>query len=332
MKQVGAFILLLVLSHSHKLIGQEFYFKQYKVEDGLSHNTVLSSLQDERGFLWFGTKDGLNRFDGHSFKVFQYNEENSKSLGSSFVECLHEYKGKLWIGTDNGLFSYDERYENFEAVDASMGLPILDIDHDEKGNLWFVSGTSLIKYEVETKNSTHFDAEKFFHVEDITRTSNGAIWAANDNFLYQYNSETDSFKTIEISIENNNALPLRISKVFPLNTSTLLIGTQNHGALSFDILDQTTKKLLPDTENPLYIRDFSIKDKDELWMATESGLYIYSLKNGTYKNLKKSYNDPYALSDNALYCLTLDNRELFRRNQLLPATIYPIRQILSQTR
>ncbi len=277
------------------------------MENGLSHNTVLSSLQDERGFLWFGTKDGLNRFDGYSFKVFQYDAENPKSLGSNFVECLHEYKGKLWIGTDSGLFSYDERYENFEAVDASMNLPILDIDHDNEGNLWFVSGTSLMKYEVETKKSTHFDAEKFFHVEDITRTSNGGIWAANDNFLYQHDNETNSFKTIEVRSENYNTLPLRISKIFSIDTSTLLIGTQNHGVLSFNIYDQSTKKLLPDSEDPLYVRDFSVKNKDELWMATESGLYIQNLNNGTYKNLKKSYNNPYALSDNALYCLTVDN-------------------------
>jgi len=302
-------LFLLVLSHVYKLQGQEFYFKKYKVENGLSHNTVLSSLQDERGFLWFGTKDGLNRFDGYSFKVFQYDSENPKSLGSNFVECLHEYQGKLWIGTDSGLFSYDERYENFEAVEASMNLPVLDIDHDDEGNLWFVSGTSLTKYEVKTKKTTRFEAESYFHVEDITRSTQGGIWAVNDNFLYRYDSETNSFKTIEIQIEKGSVIPLQVSKVFSLDASTLLLGTQNNGAISFDISTETTKSLMPDTENPLYVRDFSIKNTNELWMATESGLYIYNLQNGFFKNLKKSYNDPYAPSDNALYSLTLDDEK-----------------------
>ncbi|MFT4833097.1 MAG: signal transduction histidine kinase/ligand-binding sensor domain-containing protein [Psychroserpens sp.] len=309
MKKIVSLLLLLILFPVNILLGQEFYFKKYKVENGLSHNTVLSSLQDERGFLWFGTKDGLNRFDGYSFKVFKYDSENPKSLGSNFVECLHEYKGKLWIGTDSGLFSYDERYENFEAVNPSMNLPVLDIDHDDEGNLWFVSGTSLTKYEVETKKTTRFDAKNFFHVEDITRSSDGGIWGVNDNFLYQYHSETNSFKTIEIRIEKGNELPLRVSKIFSLDAATLLLGTQNNGAISFDISTETATRLLPDTEDPLYVRDFSIKNTNELWMATESGLYIYNLKNGAYKNLKKSYNDQYALSDNALYSLTLDDEK-----------------------
>jgi ligand-binding sensor domain-containing protein/signal transduction histidine kinase/DNA-binding response OmpR family regulator len=290
-------------------MGQEFYFKKYKAENGLSHNTVLSSLQDERGFLWFGTKDGLNRFDGYSFKVFQYDSENPKSLGSNFVESLHEYKGKLWIGTASGLFSYDERYENFEAIDPSINLPVLDIDHDDEGNLWFISGTSLTKYEVETKKTTRFDAENFFHVEDITRSSDGSIWAANDNFLYKYHSETNSFKTIEICIEKGSTFPLRVSKIFSLDAATLLLGTQNNGAVSFDISTEIAVRLLPDNQDPLYVRDFSIKNSNELWMATESGLYIYNLKNGSYNNLKKSYNDQYALSDNALYSLTLDDEK-----------------------
>ncbi|ASV29715.1 hybrid sensor histidine kinase/response regulator [Maribacter cobaltidurans] len=288
-------------------MGQEFYFKHYKVENGLSHNTVLSSLQDERGFLWFGTKDGLNRFDGYTFKVFHYDSENPQGLGGNFVESLHEYGGKLWIGTDNGLFSYDERFENFEAIEASLNFPVLDIDHDNNGNLWFVSGNSLVKYEVATKKTTRFDKKDFFQVEDITRTIDGGIWGANENFLFRYDNKTNAFKTIEIGSENKSMLPLRISKIFSLNTNTLLIGTQNHGVISFDISKEVSRKLLPDSEDPLYVRDFSLKNDDELWIATESGLYIYNLEKDTYQNLRKNYNDPYALSDNALYSLTLDD-------------------------
>jgi len=306
LKKIAALTLLLLFTAVLELRGQEFYFKQYKVENGLSHNTVLSSLQDERGFLWFGTKDGLNRFDGSKFKVFQYDVDNTKSLGSNFVESLHEYNGKIWIGTDSGIFCYNERYENFEAVEASRGLPILDIEHDNEGNLWFVSGSSLTKYEVATQKSTRYDAEKYFAVEDITSTDDGSIWAVNDKFLYRYDSTTNTFDSYDIEIETYNSLPFKISKIFPLDDATLLIGTQNHGAFTFNIADQSTIKLLPVSEDPLYIRDFATKNNDELWMATESGLYIYNYKNETFKNLKKSYNNPYALSDNALYCLTLD--------------------------
>lgn len=288
------------------LAGQPFHFRHYQVEDGLSHNTILSSLQDEKGFLWFGTKDGLNRFDGYTFKVFRNDPGNGNSLGSNFVECLHEYNGDLWVGTDSGIFRYHAELEKFEAIDAFRNLPILDIENDDEGHLWLVAKNTLAKYNIATQESTRYDIDDFFPVEDITKTRDGTIWAANDEFIYRYDSATDAFKTVEIHVPSDNALPLRISKIFSLGENTLLLGTRNHGALSFDISSGNTEKLLPESEDPLYVRDFAVKDS-ELWMATESGLYIYDRKNGTYKNLKKSYNNPYALSDNALYTLTIDS-------------------------
>lgn len=287
--------------------GQDFYFRPYKVENGLSHNTVLSSLQDDRGFLWFGTKDGLNRFDGYIFKVFRYDSQSPKGLGSNFVESLHMYNGSLWVGTDNGLYNYNESYENFELVEASAGLPILDIDNDKKGNLWFVADNTMIKYNVSSKKSTRYDQEEYFRVEDFTSTPEGTIWGGYDNFLYRYDEYSDRFETIELIVDGEIMLPIRISKVYPLDKQTLLIGTQNHGVIAFDIPNETSTKLLPESEDPLYVRDFALRGKDELWIATESGLYIHNLTTNTIQNLKKNYSNPYAISDNALYSLTVDN-------------------------
>ncbi len=298
--------LLALFFSMYILSGQEYYFKHYKVENGLSHNTVLSSLQDSKGFIWFGTKDGLNRFDGYSFKYFQNDSDDPKSLGSNFVECLHEYGGQIWVGTDSGLFHYNELYENFEILDASQNRPVLDIEHDTKGNLWYIAGTTLYKHSVETNRTVGYDPETYFHAEELTRTPDGTIWAAYDNFIYRYNEDSDSFKTIEINSIYEGSLPLRISKISPLDEHTLLIGTQNHGAILFDIQTEITESLLPASEDPLYVRDFAKRTPNELWMATESGIYIYHIKNGTFKNLKKNYNDPYALSDNAVYTLTVD--------------------------
>ena len=82
---------------------QPYYFRHYQVEDGLSNNAVVCCLQDRKGFLWFGTKDGLNRFDGYTFKIFRNNPDDSTSIGNNFIHSLYADKNNiLWAGTDKG--------------------------------------------------------------------------------------------------------------------------------------------------------------------------------------------------------------------------------------
>ena len=296
--------LLFLLLPIYILSGQEYYFKHYKVENGLSHSTVKAILQDKTGFLWFGTKDGLNKFDGYNFKIFQNDPDNVKSLGSNSIEYLHEYNDDLWVGTDAGLYLYDDREESFELLEASLNRPILDIEHDDDGNLWYIGGTTLFKYNISTKKNTTFDTENYFHNGDLTRTPNGTIWTSKDNFLNRYDKNTSTFKRIEIDIATENAL--KISKIFALDDNTLLVGTENYGVVVFDTQKEIFTRLLPGIGDHLYVRNFLKKDSNELWIATESGIFIYNLINQTYKNLKKSYNNPYALSDNAIYSLAQD--------------------------
>ena len=79
---------------------QSLDFRHYQVEDGLSNNTVIDILQDNSGFLWFGTSDGLNRFDGYSFKVFRKIDNDKTTLGSNAITYLYQdKKNVLWVGT-----------------------------------------------------------------------------------------------------------------------------------------------------------------------------------------------------------------------------------------
>src|SRR5882724_947435 len=94
--------------------GQSYYFRHFQVENGLSNNAVICSLQDKKGFLWFGTKDGLDRFDGYSFKIFRSDPDDSGSIGSNFIHSLYEDpKGVLWVGTEKGLYKHNATTEGF---------------------------------------------------------------------------------------------------------------------------------------------------------------------------------------------------------------------------
>ena len=129
-----------------------YYFRTLDIRNGLSQNTVYQILQDKNGFMWFGTKDGLNRYDGTSFRI--YKKENS-GLGKNFITALYEDReGNIWIGTDGGVFIYNPVQDFFTAFNQTSdgGIRIRDfvtmISSDEKGNIWIsVENQGLFCYK-----------------------------------------------------------------------------------------------------------------------------------------------------------------------------------------
>lgn len=114
-------------------------FTRLSVEDGLSQGTVQAILQDHVGFLWFGTEEGLNRFDGYSFRVFRHDPKDPRSLPDSMISALHEDRQKrLWVGTQNGLAALDRETETFVRV-PSVRERVSTIVEDPDGTLWIGS-------------------------------------------------------------------------------------------------------------------------------------------------------------------------------------------------
>jgi ligand-binding sensor domain-containing protein len=98
-----------------------FHFRKLQVEDGLSENTIYCIVQDRQGFMWFGTKDGLNRYDGNSFKNYHYQPEKKQSLGNNFVRSIAEKSpSHLYIGTDDGLYIMDKITAAFQKIELSI--------------------------------------------------------------------------------------------------------------------------------------------------------------------------------------------------------------------
>ena len=113
---VAGFLLLTTCAEAQS----HYYFKHYQVEDGLSNNKVTSIVQDKKGFMWFGTIDGLNRFDGYCFKSFRNDISNPRSLGNNFINSLYcDEQNILWVGTQKGIYKYDPVHENFSPVSFS---------------------------------------------------------------------------------------------------------------------------------------------------------------------------------------------------------------------
>src|ERR1019366_234058 len=141
------FIFLFLCSTGSLLQAQSYYFRNYQVSNGVSSNTITCITQDRKGFMWFGTRNGLNRFDGSSFKIFRNNTNNSQSLGSNSILSLFEDKRQqLWVGTYKGVYIYDATHENFAFFKNIPEVEVRAINEDNNNNIWLVAGFMVYKF------------------------------------------------------------------------------------------------------------------------------------------------------------------------------------------
>jgi len=302
-------VTLLILAFIAEIPAQSYYFRHYQVEQGLSNNTVFCSAQDKRGFFWMGTKDGLNRFDGYTFKVFRNDPDDSLSIGDNFVRSLYISSADLlYAGTRNGLYRYNAVTESFTLLYASTD-EIRDIKKDAAGNLWMVAGQTLIRYNESTRHTKVYSATAYFAATSVCIDQNNTIWVSTaDGLLEKYNPAKENFTAFNIFGNETYPSPKWIEKIYATSQQSILVGTSNYGVKLFNLRDGSYKDIL--TYNPdkteIFARDFVQTSETEYWMATESGIFIYNAATGQTINLKKQYNNPYSVSDNAIYTLFQD--------------------------
>jgi ligand-binding sensor domain-containing protein/signal transduction histidine kinase len=311
LKRIAICIILLSFpALLHKLCAQGYYFRHYQVENGLSNNTVFCSVQDKKGFLWMGTKDGANRFDGISFKVFRHNPADSNSLGNDFVISLYETPDSVLLaGTQKGLYRFDETTEGFSLVKGTDFSDVRDMVADNDHNLWMVIGLHLYRYN-EKKDSLPIEVSDNNNlISSVCQAPDGGIWASTpDGGLRKYIAGKPGYTEYDLFGHSPKPTSWWIEEIFDTGKGIVLAATSNQGIKAFNTVDKTYQDII--TYNPdrteVYGRDFEYYAGDEYWIATESGVYIYNIKDGTYRNLRKNYSDPYSISDNAVYSIYRD--------------------------
>lgn len=303
-------VFLMAFLTCRTVCSQSFYFRHYQVENGLSNNSVMCSLQDKAGFLWFGTKDGLNRFDGYAFKTFRRNDGKPGSIGNNFVHALCEDReGTLWVGTDKGLFRYLEKTEAFQLAAATANFFIDKILDDGAGNLWLISGFTLCRYTKQTDKLETYDPQKFFIATSFCTTPDGTVWVGtSEGQLMRYHSGKNVFTGFDLFGHSATTNSRWIESLCTTNAGRVLAGTSN---TEFKLVEPfgatyTDISLPVSGQANLYIRSIKQTTPDEFWLGTESGVFVYNQKTGKSLHLKKDYNNPYSISDNAIYTFCRD--------------------------
>lgn len=305
-------------------------FDNLSVRNGLPNNSVTCILQDQKGFLWFGTHKGLSRFDGYNFLNFQYDSQLPGSIPGDLVSALAEdHLGNLWVGTSsNGLSIYHPDNKSFEYLQPgksdSLLIPhfsIRVIFRDSHDNMWVGTedGLSVITPDHTLFRKWQFESgnEKTIHgkiVYDITESEDGRIWIATEHRnLSVYNFETDDFSEVAYT-----DLPLAdtddnvLKNLHFHDANTLYIASNNGGLSRLNIQTLAHKTYLPSNQSfslsSMQIRDM-ISVNHEIWLGTDGeGINRFDTKTERFYQSSKSRLDRNALSSNTIWSLFRDRQ------------------------
>ncbi len=295
---------------------QLVHFDRLDINDGLSQNTVISIIQDDNGFMWFGTKDGLCRYDGKSFKTFRHDPRLTTGLGNSLIKCLVEdHDHKIWVGTDSGLYLYDPETENFSGVPLyaadknPITKPVSILDCDREGRVWIVvENGGVFCCDPQTRGiECRYSPRK--PLRCLSSDKNGVIWFAGYGGGLYYTD--DLFRTVNpfLDTDGEEIYPKDIISFICLSDyNEMYLGLEAHGVVKVDLVSRavTRLRLSEDPDTPLFVRHILPYSPDELWIGTESGIVVYNIRTREYQHLKSSPYDRYSLSDNAVYSLCKD--------------------------
>lgn len=292
---------------------KDYYFKHYDRSNGLSHQTVYCSLQDSRGFMWFGTKSGLSRFDGHNFKNYTFGGSRKDAFASNVVNCIAETPdGTIWVGTLDGLIAYDpvkDIFSAFEYEGAPLDVCIDNMAVDKQGNLWATTGYGLFVIDPETDAAIHHKTNRIFTPLGITVTQAGRVWVAgSDGCVHQFDSNKGLVHTCHVLTPEEIRHNIVMYRITDYTNGELLITTNSAGARS---LSPNTGKVevlfTEDAEgSPIYIHTVLRISPEEYWFGSESGIHVYKIGSGFVERMYKSYDREYSLSDNAVHSLSMD--------------------------
>lgn len=287
-------------------------YRTYRTEDGLSHNSVWAVMQDSRGFMWFGTNDGLNRFDGLHFKVYRRVEADDSSIGSNFIHCLLETSDRhILVGTKEGLYNYDPSTDRFTHVALSGRKRGNDktsvhcIIPDGKGNFWVgCYGQGIYLLGADMKIKKHFDGKALpsRYVTAMTLDVSGHLWVGTDN-MGMYHLDRNTGKTFRSSISD-----CYVQTICRQNNNTLWVGTSSDGLMHYNPMNDSASRIsLPGQSEP--IQDIKAitpyNNNGEFLMGSQCGLLLL---NGNNESLSMFENTTFSnLPDKSIFALAVDN-------------------------
>lgn len=329
-----ALVLILIVSFC-EAYGQRanLKFEHIGREQGLSQLYVTAILQDSKGFIWFGTLDGVNKYDGYKFTSYRSNAADKNSISSNHInEIIEDSKGNIWIATSKGLNKFNREKENFTRYLPNKTDPhaissgsVISIVEDAQGNLWVgCSGDGKAKgglnlYEPKKNQFTFYgskssDALESFVTTDLLIDSYQNLWISHQNGLDVFDLRnkifTDHYE--HVTTDKGSLAATNVKSIYLDSNDNLWVATRTAGLDKFDYSTKTflhyrhkagDANSLP-SDAVLSVAEDNLKN---LWIGTEnSGLSILNPNTMKFDNHLNDPNDDASLHNNFIQKICRD--------------------------
>ncbi|HMW32047.1 MAG TPA: two-component regulator propeller domain-containing protein [bacterium] len=302
---------------------REFEFKRLTVENGLSQSNVYAIVQDYRGFIWFGTQDGLNRYDGYQFSVFKHDIDDSNSISMNWINTIYEDKHRvLWVGTQGGGLSRmnqtTEHFRNFTADGQAGSLPSNDVYailEDHIGNFMIATGRGIVYMDREKETfrpASEIPELKYGQIRALCVERSGTVWAGTQlGGLFVRDRQGQWFRISMQVAGRPQSDELAVSSITEDVTGQVWIGTDkglfnwDNGTMSKYTSPKLENKVL--TDGP--INHVSTDRAGRVWIGTDN-FGLFGIFDTTRSEAVRFINDqlnPRSLSENRVYSTLEDD-------------------------
>ena len=303
-------------------------FKHIKSENGLSNSTIETILQDSRGFMWFGTRDGLNRYDGSQIIVYRNNPADTTTITDNFITSLFKDKqSRLWVGTLNGLNLFDPKLNRFTRVKHNptdnktiASNHITTIYGDTKGRIWIgTAGGGISLYQAASNSfkrvscrSGNKSSTEVSNIYTFFEDSRGNLWAGTEAGLFVFDNGADGFSGVDPQPPTAGTHTIR--SVAEYKNGTLLLGMEDNGLAVFDPAFRTYQQYMHAASNSTSISSNLVRtiysgNKGAIWVGSvNGGLDWFDIANGTFYNYQYQPDNPSSLSQRTVSVLYEDRQ------------------------
>jgi PAS domain S-box-containing protein len=310
------FISLPVFPESKLADQRNVIFDRLTTGDGLSHAAVTAITQDRYGFIWIGSQEGLNRFDGYNFETFYHLDDQPDSISHHSVwAILCDKNGDIWIGTDAGLNRFNPASKSFEAfvlddTPAGRKNSVYTLFEDSRGTLWIGTSTGLTA-RYRDGRFQHYDQDNGIGRRSVRRVfedSRGIVWVGTEaNGLYRLDLATDAFAPV-------NDIELRdryVRDIMEDAAGNLWVSTTNGGITVYRPGEGTLKSFTFDKDDDSSlasngVRSMLLDASGDIWVGSDGGLNLYDPVTERFTRYRNDQTDVHSLGDDTVIELFQD--------------------------